>query len=248
VQDWGNTWCAPGGGLNEYGTGPYCDNGCSHCNCNEQGDGSYTWCGYPYQCMGYMWGLENITYGAYTTQPGTPFIISEIFNNTLNVPQSFTFTKQASYSNTYSWTFSTTISDSMSVTVSASIPAICSVSDTFTTSISVTDSDTQTKQHSTSWSVSQNFNVPANTAVKATMAINTASFNMPYTSTIRFQGVAYTWCNNQVQGHWCWFPWASDILNFGGCYSTDGMDAICPFAGTFYGLQGIEAVVSIGPV
>jgi hypothetical protein len=243
-----NSYCAPGGGSSQYGTGPYCEDGCNKCTCNKQADGSYTWCGYPYQCVGYTWGQLNISYGAYTTQPGEPFIISEIFNNSLSVPQQFTFSKEASYTNEYSWTFSTTISDSMTVSVEAGLPEICSVSDSFTASIDVTSSSTQTETHEDSWSVSQTFTVPAETTVKATMTISTAQYNMPYTSWLQFQGYGYTWCNSQVQGHYCWFIPPSYWLNSGGCYSSDGADAICPFSGTFYGLQGVQAQVSIVPV
>jgi len=242
-------WCSSGGtSVDEYGTGPFCSNGCSKCNCNAQSDGSYTWCGYPYNCVGYDWGEFDLQYGQADEQPGTPFEMSETFNNSLSVPQSFTFTKSASYANSYSWTFSTTVSDSMSVEVSASIPDVCSVKDTFSTSISVTSSQTQSFTNTNTWSVSQTFTVPANTAVRATMTITTASFNVPYTSQIRFQGYGYSWCDSQVQGHWCWFTAPSAWLNSGGCYSSDGLDAICPFAGNFYGVQGVDASVAIVPI
>jgi len=241
-------YCAPGGGVSQYGTGPYCQDSCSNCPCQNTSQNSQIWCGYPYQCVGYDWSLTNITYQSGTSKPGIPFIFTEYFDNYLNISQNSQFSRSESTSNTYSWTFSQTVEDSMSVSVTVPIPDICEIHDSFSASISMTTTDTQTKSDSKNWSVSESITIPPRSTIKVQMEVNTQTYQIPYTADLVFSGYGMTWCKNKVNGHWCWFIPPISFLNTTGCVpygNPDQGDAVCSFAGTFYGTQGVQVFVNV---
>jgi len=135
----------------------------------------------------------------------------------------------------------------MDVEISAVLPPICTASDNFTTTLSMSQPSKQEKSHIVVWSVRQDITVPPLKSVKVTLSISTAQYTMPYTAKIQFQGYGNVWCKNQVRGNLCWYLKASSWLTGGGCYSSDGSDSVCPFSGMFSGVQSIKAVVTIGP-
>jgi len=240
-------YCAPGGGISQYGTGPFCEDSCSNCPCKEIGNGSYAWCGYPYACVGYDYILSNFSYSVGSEQPGQPFVFIEYFDNYLNESQTTQFSETQSTDNTYSWTFSRTLQDSITISIDVGIPEICQLHDSFSTSISMTTTEEQTKTDTKSWTVSQTITIPPLTTVKAEMIIQTATFNVPYTADIEFSGYAMTWCKSKVNGHWLWFIppnyWLSSIS---GCKSSDGGNSTtCSFSGAFAASQGVTADVSV---
>jgi len=240
-------YCAPGGGVDQYGTGPFCSSSCSNCPCQETGGGSYNWCGYPYPCVGYDYVLSNFAYSVGSEQPGQPFVFVEYFDNYLNESQTTQFSDTQSTSNSYSWTFSRTLQDSLTISIDVGIPDVCEMHDSFSTSISMTTTEEQTKTDTKSWTVSQTITIPPLTTVKAEMIINTATFNIPYTADITMSGYAMTWCKGQVNHHWCWFIpppyWLSSVS---GCKNSDGGNATtCSFSGAFAASQGVTADVSV---
>jgi hypothetical protein len=247
VKEWADKKC-DSNNVKMYGSGPFCFS----CDekfsiCKKVGDHAYNWfCGgsnYPYDCMGYKFSLRNLQYGTAQSKPDPSFIFTQYYDNKLNVSQVTKFSRSESESNSYSWTQTQTVSDTLSVAVEVSIPAVCKVTESFSTTISFSTTNSQTKSSSKTWTVEQDITIPPMTTVKAQMVIERTHFNVPYTAHIRFEGTGMAWCSSQRDGHYCWFPWASNILSPKGCSSSDGKDAICGLSGTFVGVQGVRSTV-----
>jgi hypothetical protein len=249
VKQWADSKCGSNN-LKSYGTGPFCY-ACSDefGICKKVGDTAYNWfCSgrnYPYDCMGYYFSLRNLQYGTPQSAPNPSFVWVQYFDNRLNVAQMTKFTRSEQGSNTYQWAQTNTISNTLSMEVEVSVPEIVKVKDSFSTTITMSTTNTQTKQSTKTWSVEQDITIPAMTTVKASMVVERVKYNVPYTAQIRFTGYGMAWCNEKRDDHYCWFPNAANILPPFGCSTTDGNDAVCNLSGMFVGVTGVRSVVQV---
>jgi len=248
ITQWGNSWCQNGGSsMSEVSTGPWSSDPSPRCGCRI---GENTWCTYQdygYKCMGYDTAITGINYDNATASQATPFIFEEWFDNGANSSSVSTFSHTEAIDNIYSVTMSATVAASWSMSFSVGIPDICQVNDQFSINISVTDSHTQTTTHSVSWSVSEQITIPPLSTIHAVMTVSKMSYNAPFRAAVNFDGVGMTWCNNQVNGHWLWFPQPSDLFSVGAfpCENNADNSANCNLNGTFVGLQGVEVHVNV---
>jgi len=247
LQAFGNTYCSSGGGLKYWSTGPEYSSGGYPCDCLQQAGGNWTWCGYPYMCVGYFLTTSPLYYTNIVQTSGTPFIFTSYFDNDSNVTDQIDFVKSESTSNSYSWTFSESFTVGFSVSVDAGIPFICETHDDFSMELSLNETKTQTGSDSKSWDVSEQIGIPPMSTVRVDLVITSGNFNADFTNAITFDPNSYgdIWCYDTVSGHYEWFIPPSTFLdgNFGnGIYCNNGS---CNVTGTFTAIQGISVFVNV---
>jgi len=246
LEAFGNTFCADGGGLKYWSTGPEQNTGGYPCGCSQQQDGSWTWCGYDYECAGYYTSTGQMYYYDITQTSATPYIVTAYYDNNSSTTDTIIFTKSQSSTNTYSWTFSCTFTVGETISVTAGIPDICQVNDQFSESLSLTSSETQTGSDTKSWSITENINIPPYSTVRVDSIITMAQYNALYTMPINFNQNTYgnIWCYSTVNGHYEWFIPPAYFLNasFGNGIVCNG--GSCNITGAFLGIQGINLFVN----
>jgi hypothetical protein len=246
LQAYGNTFCGSVG-LSYFSTGTeYNVNSGYPCMCQVYEGGNWTWCGYPYMCVGHFAVPSSPSYYNIQQTPGDPFIFTEYFNNNSTANNSFNFQRSESTSNSYTWSNSESIYIGESLSVTAGLPGICEVHDQFEFDLSLNTTETQTGSDTQNWSVSETIGIPAESTVRVDVVIATTSTNCDFTAQVTFNPNAYgnIWCNNVVNGHYEWFIGAGSFLEgtFGGAVCNYGA---CNVTGTFTALQGVTVYVNV---
>jgi len=247
LQAYGNTYCAPGGGLSWFSTGTeYNDPDGYPCLCQEIEGGNHTWCSYPYECVGYF--VTTLTPYYYNIQqsPSPPFVFTEYFDNNSTAGSKIYFSKSESTTNSYSWTLSEGIFIGESLSVTAGLPGVCEVHDQFTFNMYMNETQTQTGSDTQNWDVSEEIGVPPMSTVRVDVIVSTAQTSADFTTQATFDPNSYgnIWCANQVNSHYEWFVPPSFFLDgtFSGAVCNDGA---CNITGVFTGLQGLSVYVNV---
>jgi len=246
LQAFGNTYCQPGGGLKYYATGTEYSSSGYPCTCELFEGGNYTWCNFPYECVGHFGTPYPPSYYNILQVPSQPFIFTEYFTNNSTANSTIDFTKSESTSNSYSWTLSEGFYIGEKLDVTAGLPGICEVHDQFDFGLSLNSTQTQTGSDTQNWGVSEQIGIPPKSTVRVEVVIATASTSADFTTMVTFDPNSYgdIWCYNTVNSHYEWFIPAGSFLDgtFSGAVCNSGS---CNITGSFTGLQGVQVFVNV---
>jgi hypothetical protein len=247
LQAFGNTYCAQGGGLKYWSTGPEYNAEGYPCSCQQQAWGNWTWCGFEYECVGYYMNTFPLSYSNIQEQPSPPFVFTSYFDNNSTFNDTIAFSRNVSTTNSYHWSVTESFTVGYDLEVTAGLPGICEARDNFYMRIGLNSTQEQSGSDSQSWGVSEQIGVPANSTVRVDIMISSAQYSADFTMQANFDPDSYgnIWCTDTVNSHYEWFIPPGDFLDGEYGAGVTCNTGSCNITGAFTGLQGISVFVNV---
>ncbi|MBB5934867.1 ETX/MTX2 family pore-forming toxin [Streptomyces zagrosensis] len=180
-----------------------------------------------------------------------------VYDNQTDVEQSVTYKQGASTEQSFTQTTSKTLKIGIELKAEVAAPEICKVSATYKMEVSLTDTNSRAKTDKQEWSVELPVKVPAHSQVEAYMTVDTATYDVNWTSNAGLDNCVAIWFNNKVDlnhgedYHWLWFypiGWVisdcvnNNLIDTSGYWADDG-NAVAAATGSFTGGQGVSVKV-----
>jgi hypothetical protein len=163
--------------------GGFWDNGRTECD-----KGSNSWHGSGVKCMERFMEVEKVEYSEYVIEQQMAPVHLQVLVNGSNGAQSGSHQWSESEANAYEWNWSETLEIGISTEVSVGIPEVCGGKETFSTTISQSTGGSESREQQKTYTLTQDFNVPAGSCETLYMDIPKASYTVDYWETLKIQG------------------------------------------------------------